>query len=76
MRFLKKLLLGVYIFTGVFTAVSFTVFALTGIEASTLTACVFGVAGIESMLSAVIKSAEEKSKVKEEKSDGCDNLQS
>ncbi len=60
MRFLKKLLLGVYIFLALFSVVTLILFLVTGNEPSTLVASVFGVAGVESMLGAIIKTKENK----------------
>lgn len=60
MRFLKKLLICVYAFLGVFSAVTLILFAVTGTEPTTLIGCVFGVAGVESMLGAIIKAKEVK----------------
>ena len=66
MRFLKKLLLCVYLYLALFIAASLVIFTVTGTEPTALIGCTFGVAGVESMLSALIKTAESKSKVRKE----------
>lgn len=65
MRYLKKLLICVYAFLGIFAATTLVVFIFTGSEPTTLIGCTFGVAGVESMLAAIIKAREEKTKEKE-----------
>ncbi len=64
MRFLKKLLMGVYIYLAVFAATALAVFAFTGKEPNALIGASFGVAGIESLLAAFIKSSEASKKGK------------
>ncbi len=63
MRFLKKLLVSIYAFLGVFTVAALTVYAITGTEPTTLIGCVFGVTGVESILSVIIKASENKKEV-------------
>ncbi len=65
MRFLKKLLISVYVYLALFTAAVLMLFGLTGNEPTALVGCVFAVAGVESMLGAVIKSLEAKKERKE-----------
>ncbi len=60
MRYLKKLLVCVYVFLAVFAASALVIFIITGNEPSTLIGCTFGVAGVESMLAAIIKARESK----------------
>lgn len=63
MRFLKKLLVSIYAFLGVFTTAALIVYASTGTEPTTLIGCVFGVTGVESLLSVIIKFTETKKEV-------------
>ena len=65
MRFLKKLLIGVYIFLGCFAVATLIIFIFTGNEPTTLVGCTFGVAGVESMLAAIIKARENHKSIKE-----------
>jgi len=74
MRFLKKLLVCVYVYLGVFAAAELILTSLTGNEASTLITCVFGVAGVESMIGAVIKGLESK-KQNDSKNSGTQTAQ-
>ncbi len=67
MRFLKKMLIALYVFLGVFTITTLIVFTVTGVEPTTLIGCVFGVTGIESMLSAIIKSKEKNNEERDDK---------
>lgn len=71
MRFLKKMLICLYSFLGVFTVAVLVIFLFTGTEPTALIGCVFGVTGIESMLSAIIKASERK-KEKEDTEIGTD----
>lgn len=76
MRFLKKLLIGVYIYLALFSAASLIIFAVCQSEPTALITCVFGVAGIESMLGAIIKASETKKlQRKEDSDDGTDTCQ-
>lgn len=70
MRYLKKLLICVYVFLGIFAAATLIIFVFTGSEPSTLVGCTFGVAGVESMLAAIIKAQETKKEAKEVKENG------
>lgn len=63
MRFLKKLLVSIYAFLGMFTVATLIVYAATGTEPTTLIGCVFGVTGVESLLSVIIKFTETKTEV-------------
>ena len=60
MRFLKKLLIALYLFLGGFTILTLTTFLLTGSEPSALIAAVFSVAGVECILGMLIKKQEGK----------------
>ena len=70
MRFLKKLLVSLYAFLGVFTVATLIVYIITGTEPTTLIGCVFGVTGVESLLSVIIKTTDAK---KEITKNGTDN---
>ncbi len=70
MRFLKKLLIGVYVYLAIFSAASLIIFAVCQTEPTALITCVFGVAGIESMLGAIIKASEAK---KQQRKEACDD---
>lgn len=76
MRYLKKLLICVYVFLGIFAASTLIIFIFTGDEPTTLIGCTFGVAGVESMLAAIIKARESKSEVKEVNENGDNSCQS
>ncbi len=67
MRFLKKLLISVYVFAGAFAVASLIIFALTGNEPTALITCCFGVTGIESLLGVMIKTSENNVKSKSDK---------
>ena len=73
MRFLKKLLIGVYIYLAMFAMAVLFVFSLTGNEPTILIGAVFGVAGIESMLAALIKTMENGKKTRETRRNGDNN---
>lgn len=58
MRYLKRLLAAVYIYLAVFAAVCLLLWIVTRDEPSYLIAGVFGAAGIESIVGAIIKQSE------------------
>lgn len=58
MKYLKKLLICIYSFLGLFSVATLIQFAITGNEPTVLVSSVFAVAGIESMIGAVIKTTE------------------
>lgn len=60
MRFLKKLLVSLYVFLAVFAVVCLILWVLRGDEPHTLITAVFGAAGVESIISGVMKIAERK----------------
>ena len=66
MRFLKKLLIAVYIYLGVFVCATLVIFTVTGNEPTALIGGTFGVAGVESLLAALIKSIENHKKESED----------
>lgn len=55
MRFLKKLLVALYIFLGVFALTMLVVWICTRDEPTALITAVFGAAGVESTVSAIMK---------------------
>lgn len=55
MRFLKKLLVSIYIFLGSFAVACFIAWLILGDEPEALIAGVFAAAGIESVVGAIIK---------------------
>ncbi len=55
MRFLKKLLIAVYIFLAIFAVMCLILWCVTGDEPSTLITGVFAAAGIESIVGAFLK---------------------
>ncbi len=76
MRFLKKLLIAVYIYLGVFVCATLIIFSATGNEPTALIGGVFGVAGVESMLAALIKAFENhKNKSEDSKENGNISLE-
>ena len=60
MRFLKKLLVALYIYLAVFAVVCLVLWVLRGDEPRTLITAVFGAAGIESVIGGVMKIREKK----------------
>lgn len=70
MRFLKKLLIAVYIYLGVFVCATLIIFTVTGNEPTALIGGAFGVAGVESLLAALIKSFENRKKRKDSENNG------
>ena len=55
MRFLKKLLISLYIYLAVFAAVCLVLWVWRGDEPHTLITAVFGAAGIESIIGGIMK---------------------
>lgn len=64
MRYLKKLLLGIFIFLAVFTVACYIGWLITGAEPQALIAGVFAGAGVEVIASGMIKFKEIKSELK------------
>lgn len=60
MRFLKKLLVSLYVFLAVFAVVCLVLWVWRGDEPHTLITAVFGAAGVESIISGVMKISERK----------------
>lgn len=55
MRYLKRMLLGIYLYLALFAAVCLAVWAIRGEEPAALIAGVFGAAGIESIIGGIMK---------------------
>ncbi len=55
MKFLKRILIGVYVFLGVFTLACLILWAILGEEPAALIAGVCGAAGVESVAGALMK---------------------
>lgn len=64
MRFLKRLLVSIYVFLGVFAALCLVLWAVTGNEPTALITGVFAAAGVESMVGGVIKFIDSQEKKK------------
>lgn len=64
MRFLKRLLVAIYGFLGVFVVVCLMLWVVTGYEPVTLITGVFAAAGVESIVGGIIKSKEAKEAIK------------
>ena len=60
MRFLKRLLVAIYGFLGVFAVVCLMLWVVTGYEPVTLITGVFAAAGVESIVGGIIKFKEAK----------------
>lgn len=67
MRWMKKLLLSIYIYMGVFFAVCLVVWIITGEEPSTLIMGISAAVGVESIAAGVIRVHENKITYKHEK---------
>lgn len=67
MRFLKKLLVSIYLFLGIFSVVVLLLWVATGDEPDTLITAVFAASGIEFIVSALMKLWEIAAEVKKEK---------
>lgn len=64
MRFLKRLLVAIYGFLGVFAVVCLMLWVVTGYEPVTLITGVFAAAGVESIVGGIIKFKEAKEATK------------
>lgn len=75
MRYLKKLLLAIYIYLAVFGAICLILWACTREEPQALIAGVFGAAGVESVIGGMMKLKEIKSESKslQDRSDEYDS---
>ena len=60
MRFLKKLLISLYIYLAVFAAVCLVLWVWRGDEPHTLITAVFSAAGVESIIGGIMKVKEKK----------------
>ena len=60
MRFLKRLLVSIYVFLGAFAVVCLVLWAVTGNEPTALITGVFAAAGVESVVGGIIKFVEQK----------------
>lgn len=58
MRFMKKLLLAVYLYIGVFGVICLVMWIITHEEPTSLIAGVFGAAGVESLISGIMRMSE------------------
>ena len=67
MRFLKKLLVSIYLFLGIFSVVVLLLWVATGDEPDTLITAVFAASGVEFIVSALMKLWEIAAEVKKEK---------
>ncbi|MHB1151377.1 MAG: hypothetical protein ACYCWE_21850 [Eubacteriales bacterium] len=68
-RYLKRLLVSIYIYLAVFDFIVLINFIITGNEPTTLVASVNAVVGVESIISGIIKLSEQK-KTKATSTDG------
>ena len=57
MRFLKKFLIGIYVYLAVYSTVALLLYVFTEHEPVVLTGCVFGVVGAESLIGCYIKAS-------------------
>lgn len=77
MRYLKKLLIAVYVYLGIFTIIVYIGWLITKNEPSALIAGVFGAGGIESLVGGIIKyreiAAEKANKNNADPTPGGDN---
>ena len=69
MRFLKKLLVGIYIFLAAFAVICLVLWVICGDEPDSLIIAAFGAAGVESIVGGVMKIREQK-ELKTEKTSG------
>ena len=67
MRFLKKLLVSIYLFLGIFSVVVLLLWMATGDEPDTLITAVFAASGVEFIGSVLMKLGEIAAEVKKEK---------
>lgn len=68
MRFLKKLLISLYIYLAVFAAVCLVLWVWRGDEPHTLITAVFSAAGVESIIGGIMKVKEKKTESAEAES--------
>lgn len=77
MRFMKKLLLAVYLYIGIFGVVCLVMWIVTHEEPTSLIAGVFGAAGVESLISGIMRMnenrAERAERLREQQSDAVEN---
>lgn len=66
MRFLKKLLVSIYLFLAIFSVVCLVLWIIRGDEPETLIMAVFGAAGVESVIGGMMKIIESKSESKDD----------
>lgn len=66
MRFLKKMLVSIYLFLAIFAVVCLVLWIIYGDEPETLIMAVFGAAGIESVIGGMMKIIESKSESKDD----------
>lgn len=64
MRFLKKLLVSIYVYLALFAVVCMVMWILRGDEPHTLITAVFSAAGVESVIGGIIKFRESKEQSK------------
>lgn len=64
MRFLKKLLISIYVYLALFAVVCMVMWILRGDEPHTLITAVFSAAGVESVIGGIIKYRESKEQSK------------
>lgn len=67
MRFMKRLLMGIYIYMGVFFGICLVVWIFTGNEPAALIAGVSAAVGVESIAAGIIRIKENKEQHKHEK---------
>lgn len=77
MRFMKKLLLAVYLYIGIFGVVCLVMWIVTHEEPTSLIAGVFGAAGVESLISGIMRMSENRAeraeRLREQQSDAVEN---
>lgn len=67
MRFMKKLLVTIYLYIGVFGVICLVMWIATREEPTSLIAGVFGAAGVESLISGILRMSENKAERAERK---------
>lgn len=76
MRFMKKLLLAVYLYIGIFGVVCLVMWIITHEEPTSLIAGVFGAAGVESLISGIMRMSENRAeraaRLREQQSDAAE----
>ena len=70
MRFLKKLLISLYVYLAVFAVVCLVLWVVRGNEPHTLITAVFSAAGVESIIGGIMKVKEKKTESAEADSAG------